>query len=101
MIKFLKQAIIRWANSELNQSQSVEDRKIRLVGSVDGSVKISSERENRINFTIHLAEGGQIIECCNYNSKNDEYVTKLYVVQNGESISEKLENIICVEALRR
>ena len=93
MIKLLKQKIIQWA-----QNQPIP---IPLCSTKAQERIISSERENRMTFTIHFADGGQIIESTQYDSKRDEYLTKLYVVQEGESISEKLENIICVEALRR
>lgn len=96
MIKLLKQKIIRWT-----QNQSIPENDIQLCSTKAQERIISSERENRMTFTIHFADGGQIIESTQYDSKRDEYLTKLYVVQEGESISEKLENIICVEALRR
>lgn len=100
MIKRLKLAMIRWAQSQ--PVQSPDEPPVLCTGSnMKLREGLNSERNQRMNFIIHFADGGQVIETTQYDSKRDEHMIKLYVVQEGESISEKLENIICVEALRR
>lgn len=101
MIKRLKRAVIKWAQNQPIINDNESEQKIRLCSVSNREEGLSNERNQRMNFTIHFADGGQVIETTQYDSKRDEHMIKLYVVQNGESISEKLENIICVEALRR
>lgn len=98
MIKRLKLAVIRWAQ---NQRDEVTDNLLCSARPVQEREGLNNERNQRMNFVIHFADGGQVIETTQYDSKRDEHMIKLYVVQEGESIAQKLENIICVEALRR
>lgn len=98
MINKLKRTIITWARkNQVNMLSSEPDHAQQTTRVCDDI----GARENRMNFTIHFANGGYVIEYTQYDKSSGEYTHKLYVITEDQKLSEKLESIICIEALRR
>jgi hypothetical protein len=65
------------------------------------TVESLRERGSSINFSIHFAENGYVLETNSYDRKEDEHTRKLYLIQNNDEIGSRIEHIITVESLSR
>lgn len=54
-----------------------------------------------INFTMHQATGGIVIEVRFYDRKQDETLSSLYIIPSGNDIGEELSKILTVEKLKK
>jgi len=54
-----------------------------------------------MNFTIHNANGGYILEYSSYDSKNDLYENRLHVIQSDTDLGQGIAHIITFEMLRK
>lgn len=54
-----------------------------------------------LKFRVQPAQGGTIVEVETYDSKKDEYNTKMHVIPEGEDVSEHVGKIVTLEMLRR
>jgi hypothetical protein len=65
------------------------------------TVESLRERGRSINFSIHFAENGYVLETNSYDRKEDEHNRKLYLIQSNDEIGARIEHIITVESLSR
>jgi hypothetical protein len=52
-------------------------------------------------FKVQVAQGGTIVEVQAWDSKNDEYNTKMHVIPEGGDIADTVGKIVVMEMLRR
>ena len=71
------------------------------VSSVDEEGDAHFNRERAMNFMIHPAQGGYIIELRTYNSKTDRHDQQLHLISDDADLSESISKIITLELLRR
>jgi hypothetical protein len=65
--------------------------------SIRKDISISKEG---MNFTIHPATGGYILEYRVYDKKNDRNDNKLHIINNDQDLGESIGKIITLEILR-
>jgi hypothetical protein len=58
-------------------------------------------RDRAMNFMIHPAQGGYIVELRTYNSKTDRHDQQLHLISDDADLSESISKIITLELLRR
>lgn len=90
---FLKKA--RWAWSIPQEKEEDEGPSLDMTPN-------SGELESRgINFTLHNANGGYVIELRHYDEKADRMKNSLHIVPHDKDLGESLNHIITYEALKR
>lgn len=86
--------IIRWAqNYDLHQEKEAtvaRPRRFRL-----------DNTEAGINFSLHRANGGYIVQTSFYDDKADCHTHGLYIINDGEDLGTNIAHIVTTENLRR
>jgi hypothetical protein len=54
-----------------------------------------------MNFTIHTARGGYILEYSTYNDKTDRHDTALHIIPSDQELGQGIAHIITLEMLRK
>lgn len=71
------------------------------IGSIKGStIGCSSIGSHGINFTLHKASGGYVVEYRTYDEKNDRNNNRLHIITDEKELGEELSKIITFESLR-
>lgn len=88
----------KWLYKKLKQAWNTEQ-------DVPQPSTLSVERDKRIdsqgmNFTVHRANGGHIIEYRQYDRHKDRSDNKLHIITDDKDIGEELGKIITFESLR-
>jgi hypothetical protein len=92
MIRKQLQKIINWA-----QNYGI----INGVTLVDNdTVRSSSIGAQGMNFTIYSANGGHVVEYRSYDTKSDERINNLHIINSGEDMGERIGQIVTLELLR-
>ena len=69
-----------------------------------GALTISrgSQLDSRgMNFTIHMANGGYILEYSSYNEKTDRHDNALHIITSDQDLGQGIAHIITLEMLRK
>lgn len=90
MIRKSLQRLVRWAN---NYDQVFQTKSVDSIS----SGQISKEG---MNFTIHPASGGYILEYRHYDHKNERSNNKLHIINEDQNLGESIGKIITLEILR-
>lgn len=54
-----------------------------------------------LNFRVHFADGGRIVQMNHYNNRTDKSSSNLYIITEDKDIGTELGKIITMEGLRR
>ena len=61
-----------------------------------------SQLDNRgMNFTIHMANGGYVLEYSTYNDKTDRHDNTLHIIPSDQDMGQGIAHIITLELLRK
>ena len=61
-----------------------------------------SQLDNRgMNFTIHMANGGYVLEYSPYNDKTDRHDNALHIINSDTDLGQGIAHIITLEMLRK
>ena len=61
-----------------------------------------SQLDNRgMNFTIHMANGGYVLEYSTYNDKTDRHDNALHTINSDTDLGQGIAHIITLEMLRK
>ena len=61
-----------------------------------------SQLDNRgMNFTIHMANGGYVLEYSSYNEKTDRHDNTLHIINSDTDLGQGIAHIITLEMLRK
>jgi len=96
MINWFKQKVISWVREDWN--------KVRSDGDVIATSKTISGRRldhNGMNFTIHSANGGYVMEYNTYDPRTDERNTALHLITSDQELGQSIAHIITLEMLRK
>lgn len=95
----------RWFQTRLNrmnyEENAVECESSRASDLIGGGFRERIGAENSLQFTVHMASGGYVLEYHNYDEKRDRTERRLYVIHEGEDLGESLSKIITLELLRK
>ena len=67
----------------------------------DFSISSRANFEGGMNFTVHKASGGLVVNVHYYDSSEDRSTSNLYVIQDDDAIGEQLSKILTMENLKR
>ena len=54
-----------------------------------------------MNFTIHMANGGYVLEYSTYNDKTDRHDNALHIINSDTDLGQGIAHIITLEMLRK
>lgn len=63
------------------------------------SVKVLDSRG--MNFTIHMANGGYVLEYSTYNEKTDRHDNALHIIPSEQDLGQGIAHVITLEMLRK
>ena len=96
----------RWLSKKVQQYWNAVQQD-KIVGYASDLNVISTKGNRRafevqatLNFRLHHAENGWIVEVNNYDQRSDRHITKLHLIGNDEEFDQAICQIITLEALR-
>ena len=94
---FAKKCVQAWHRAQEKNYQPAPKMEILQLG---GSAKRSFDAQASMNFRLHHAENGWIVEVNNYDQRTDRHTTKLHLIGDDEEFDKSICQIITLEALR-
>jgi hypothetical protein len=58
-------------------------------------------RDKSMNFTLHPAIGGFILELSHYDASTDRYTQRLHIINEGDDMGDAISKILTLELLRK
>ena len=102
MINWFKQKVISWVREDWNKVRSDGD-VIAVIAT--SKTTLSSGRRmdqpNGMNFTIHSANGGYVMEYNKYDPRTDERNSALHIITSDQDLGQGIAHIITLEMLRK
>jgi hypothetical protein len=105
-----------WDNKDIYETEALENgyvglnkqmKKFNTTPRKNGSYAMINEEpisslhsEATLNFTLHPATGGYILQFSTYNITKDERHTKLHIITTDQDLGERIGQIISFELLR-
>jgi len=74
------------------------------MGTLVGAQKLARadfNRDKSLNFVLHPAEGGFILELSHYEPNTDRYTQRLHIINDGDNMGDAISKILTLELLRR
>ncbi len=82
--------------------QDNEVVETRTSGRKHNLISRGSQLDNRgMNFTIHMANGGYVLEYSSYNEKTDRHDNTLHIINSDTDLGQGIAHIITLEMLRK
>lgn len=101
---FDKQVVASWArssNQKANQPDWSSDVSIKLPSTLSSSRAVNKlDRDATMNFRMHKAENGWVVEMHGYDSKTDQHFSRLNLILDGEDFDKALSHVVTMQALR-
>jgi len=97
MINWFKQKVIQWVKEDWNNTRPGNDVLV-------SNSTVSKGRRldhNGMNFTIHSANGGYVMEYNTYDPRTDERNTALHIINSDQNLGQSIAHIITFEMLRK
>ena len=77
----------------------VESKQHRRTNSL---ISRGSSLDSRgMNFTIHMANGGYVLEYSSYNEKTDRHDNTLHIINSDTDLGQGIAHVITLEMLRK
>jgi hypothetical protein len=104
-----------WDNKHIYEAEALENgymgnkqmKKFNTTASKNGSYIMVNEEpisslhsSGTLNFTLHPATGGYILQFSTYNALTDERESKLHIITTDQDLGERIGQIISFELLR-
>jgi hypothetical protein len=95
-----------WLRTKLHnfifpQDESLVETKSHRRG-LNATVSRGSHLDSRgMNFTIHMARGGYVLEYSTYNDKTDRHDNALHIIPSDQDMGQGIAHIITLEMLRK
>ena len=103
MINWFKQKVIQWVREDWNKVRSDGDVNLPSksigIGTINSGRRI--DQSNGMNFTIHSANGGYVMEYNKYDPRTDERNTALHIITSDQDLGQGISHIITLEMLRK
>lgn len=98
----LKQRFRRWLLDDQAEAKKateyISSAKVRPMNDTIGG---SPNFGGGLSFTLHSASGGQVMQFRRYDSNKDRWDERLYLVPDGEDFSQRVAEIVTLEAIRQ
>lgn len=89
----------KWLRNKL-QSAEVQDKLSSQLVPIKESVYLKHVDMYGMNFTIHKANGGYVVQYNQYDKSTERSDTKLHIITDDKDLGEELGKIISFEILR-
>jgi hypothetical protein len=94
-----------WLRQKLHNFIFPQDNEVveaRTSGRKHNLISRGSQLDSRgMNFTIHQANGGYVLEYSVYNEKTDRHEHALHIITSDTDLGQGLAHVITLELLRR
>jgi len=101
IIKWFKKKIINWVREDWNKVRNEGFEEPPTVASNSIGGKRRSIDNNGMNFTLHAANGGYVMEYKTYDPKTDRQYTALHIIPNDQELGQGIAHIITLEMLKQ
>ena len=101
MINWFKQKVIQWVKEDWNKVRSDGDTIASSKSINTLSVSRRLDQSNGMNFTIHSANGGYVMEYNKYDPRTDERNSALHIITSDQDLGQGIAHIITLEMLRK
>lgn len=95
--------IFRWLRNKLRnvaENQYLPEPVLSKGNIIGGSSVSRFDIASGMNFSIHRANGGYVVQYSQYDKRTDRSDTKLHIVTDDKDLGEELGKIISFESLR-
>ena len=97
--------MINWIRHKLHNFIFPQDNEVveaRTSGRKHNLISRGSELNSRgMSFTIHMANGGYVLEYSTYNDKTDRHDNALHIIPSDQDLGQGIAHIITLEMLRK
>jgi len=98
IIKWFKKKVVQWVREDWNSPKSESN----LVSASTSSISKGRRIDNSgMNFTIHSANGGYVMEYNTYDPRTDDRNTALHIIPSDQDLGQGIAHIITLEMLRK
>ena len=99
IIKWFKNKVIQWVKEDWNTTKNSSNM-------IEQSIPATLSRgrrfeQNGMNFTIHSANGGYVMEYTSYDPRTDERNNALHIITSDQDLGQGIAHIITLEMLRK
>jgi hypothetical protein len=104
MINWFKQKVIQWVREDWNKVRHGDGDVFQGQSSKTTSIISSGRRldqSNGMNFAIHSANGGYVMEYNSYDPRTDERQVSLHIITSDQDLGQGIAHIITLEMLRK
>ena len=99
IIKWFKKKVVQWVREDWNNASKSESN---LVSASTSSISKGRRIDNSgMNFTIHSANGGYVMEYNTYDPRTDDRNTALHIIPSDQDLGQGIAHIITLEMLRK
>lgn len=103
-MKWLKRKLYNWVRQgerlSENELEPISIKSATIAGSRGKSVNLGNHN-TRMNFTLHKANGGFVVEYSHYDEHSDRHYESLHLIGSDEEFADSLAKIIFVECLKK
>jgi hypothetical protein len=95
--------MINWIRQKLHNFIFAQDSLVEARNSTKNSV-VSRGRtldSRGMNFTIHQANGGYVLEYSTYDEKTDRHSNTLHIINGDQDLGQGIAHVITLEMLRK
>ena len=97
--------MINWFRQKLHNFVFPQDNLVsetRPSGKNRGLVSTGRTLDSRgMSFTIHMANGGYVLEYSTYNEKTDRHDHSLHIITSDQDMGQGIAHVITLEMLRK
>jgi hypothetical protein len=97
MISWVKRKLWQWA--EQGRDLEDENQLVNFDNSYDSTLSNSPKSDPTMSFKVYSAVGGRIVEFRMFDSQQDKYEHKLYVISDEEDFGDSIKKIAVLNAL--
>jgi hypothetical protein len=90
----------RWLGRNIRKVLNEEIMEVKAQDMITSASKTSGVGGHGMNFTVHRADGGYVIEQRTYHKKTEHYEHHLHIVTDDKDLGEELAKIITFTNLR-
>ena len=105
MINWFKKKVIEWVREDWNKVRHGDGDVFQAQPSKLSTNTIGAGRRmdqpNGMNFTIHSANGGYVMEYNKYDPRTDERNSALHIINSDQDLGQGIAHIITLEMLRK
>jgi hypothetical protein len=102
MINWFKQKVVSWVREDWNKVRHGDNDVLATSKSINtiGSGR-RLDQSNGMNFIIHSANGGYVMEYNQYDPRTDERNNALHIITSDQDLGQGIAHIITLEMLRK